>query len=56
MTSSPSEHTAQDPQAAIDAAMVALGDLGTVPVGEHPEAFDRVHIALADALSAIDGV
>lgn len=45
-----------EPQAAIGAAMAALDRLDTLPAGEHAEAFDRVHTALADALSAIDGV
>lgn len=62
MTSSASEQAEQavqpitEPQAAVDAAMAALDGLDTVGVGEHAEAFDRVHTALADALSAIDGV
>jgi len=62
MTSSPSDQVAQatqatqEPQEAIHAALAALDGLDTVPVGEHAEGFDRVHTALADALSAIDGV
>lgn len=62
MTNSPSTQAtqatqaAQEPQDAIHAAMARLDGLDAVPVGEHAEAFDRVHTALADALSAIDGV
>ena len=43
-------------QAAVMAAMAGLGGLDALPVTEHAEAFDRVHGALVDALSAIDGV
>ncbi|MBM7773002.1 hypothetical protein JOD54_003206 [Actinokineospora baliensis] len=41
---------------AIDAAVAGLEGLGSVPVAEHVERFDAVHIALTAALASIDKV
>ncbi len=46
----------ESPQAAVMAAMAGLDGLDALSVTEHAEAFDRVHGALVEALSAIDGV
>ncbi|WP_143261347.1 hypothetical protein [Allokutzneria sp. NRRL B-24872] len=40
----------------IDAALVGIEDLESVPLEEHVGRFDAVHSALTDALSAIDRV
>ncbi len=52
----PAERPAELALAGIDGAVAGLDGLDAVPVAEHAEAFDRVHTALADALSAIDEV
>ncbi|SDD77387.1 hypothetical protein [Actinokineospora iranica] len=42
--------------AAIDAAVAGLAGLDRLPVAEHVERFDAVHIALTAALASIDKV
>lgn len=37
-------------------AVAGLDALGSVPTAAHVAAFERVHLALTDALAAIDGV
>ncbi|HYH28762.1 MAG TPA: hypothetical protein VD903_00105 [Pseudonocardia sp.] len=41
-----------DPLTAVDRAVAALDGLADRPLGEHVEAFERVHTALGDALAA----
>jgi hypothetical protein len=41
-----------DPGAAVATAMAGLDGLAERPLGEHVEAFERVHAALSDALAA----
>lgn len=41
--------------AAVADALARTADLDDVPVMEHVARFDAVHVALSDALSAIDG-
>ena len=41
-----------DPLEAVDQAMAALDGLAGRPLGEHVEAYEQVHSALSDALSA----
>ena len=41
---------------AIDAAVAGLTGLDAVPVAEHVERFDTVHVALTAALASIDKV
>jgi hypothetical protein len=45
-----------EPLARIEAAMAELDGLAHRPPGEHVTAFEDLHLALSDALSAIDGV
>jgi hypothetical protein len=45
-----------EPAERVAAALAGLERLDTRPTGEHVAAFERVHVALTDALSAIDGV
>lgn len=45
-----------EPLARIASAMAHLDGLEHRPLTEHVAAFERVHLALTDALSAIDGV
>ncbi|HEY0578615.1 MAG TPA: hypothetical protein VGD73_31305 [Pseudonocardia sp.] len=45
----------EGPLARVAAEVAALDGLRARPTGEHVAAFERVHIALTDALSAIDG-
>jgi hypothetical protein len=45
-----------DPIAGIHAAMAGLAGLDARPTASHVAAFDRVHVALTDALTAIDEV
>jgi hypothetical protein len=45
-----------EPAERVAAALAGLDRLDTRPTGEHVAAFERVHVALTDALSAIDGV
>ena len=40
----------------IDEAMAGLSGLDSAPTRSHVSAFERVHVALTDALAAIDGV
>ncbi|HEX4247944.1 MAG TPA: hypothetical protein VH008_08750 [Pseudonocardia sp.] len=47
---------AGEPAERVAAALAGLDRLDTRPTGEHVAAFERVHVALTDALSAIDGV
>src|SRR4051812_47406427 len=42
--------------AEIPAALAGLDELERRPTADHVAAFERVHIALTDALAAIDGV
>ncbi len=42
--------------AAIDEAVAGLTGLDAVPVAEHVERFDAVHVALTAALASIDKV
>ena len=44
------------PADAIDEAMAGLSGLDSAPTRSHVSAFERVHVALTDALAAIDGV
>lgn len=44
------------PTERVAAALAGLDGLDARPTGEHVAAFERVHVALTDALSAIDGV
>jgi hypothetical protein len=37
---------------AVDQAVAALDELAGRPLGEHVEAYERVHAALSDALAA----
>jgi hypothetical protein len=53
-TTGPGE--AGEPAERVAAALAGLERLDTRPTGEHVAAFERVHVALTDALSAIDGV
>jgi hypothetical protein len=46
----------RDPTARLAAVMRPLDGLEHRPPSEHVAAFERVHQALTDALSAIDGV
>ncbi len=41
-----------DPLAAVEQAVAALDGLADRPLGEHVEAYERVHTALSDALAA----
>jgi hypothetical protein len=41
-----------DPLDAVEHAVAALNGLADRPLGEHVEAYERVHAALSDALSA----
>ena len=41
-----------DPLEAVDQAVAALDGLADRPLGEHVEAYERVHAALSDALAA----
>ncbi len=41
-----------DPLVAVDRAVGGLDGLADRPLGEHVEAFERVHTALSDALAA----
>jgi hypothetical protein len=45
----------EGPLARVAAEVAALEGLPARPTGEHVAAFERVHVALTDALSAIDG-
>lgn len=45
-----------EPAERVAAALAGLDRLDSRPTGEHVAAFERVHVALTDALSAIDGV
>jgi hypothetical protein len=45
-----------EPTERVAAALAGLDGLDARPTGEHVAAFERVHVALTDALSAIDGV
>jgi len=45
-----------EPAERVAAALAGLDRLDARPTGEHVAAFERVHVALTDALSAIDGV
>ena len=47
----PPPHPA-DPLAAVERAVAALDGLAHRPLGEHVEAYERVHAALSDALAA----
>jgi hypothetical protein len=47
---------AGEPTERVAAALAGLDGLDARPTGEHVAAFERVHVALTDALSAIDGV
>jgi hypothetical protein len=47
---------AAEPTTPITTAMTLLDGLQHRPPHQHVEAFERVHQALTDALSAIDGV
>jgi hypothetical protein len=47
---------ADDPVARLNQAVAGLHGLAQRPTSEHVAAFERVHVALTDALSAIDGV
>jgi hypothetical protein len=47
---------AGEPAERVAAALAGLDRLDSRPTGEHVAAFERVHVALTDALSAIDGV
>lgn len=47
---------AVDPLSRLDEAVAGLPALEHRPTGDHVAAFERVHAALTDALSAIDGV
>jgi hypothetical protein len=49
----PSSH---DPVAGITAALDATDNLDRLPTARHVEAYEHVHTALTDALSAIDEV
>jgi hypothetical protein len=44
-----------DPLAAVDQAVAALDGLADRPLGEHVEAYERVHAALSDALAGSSG-
>jgi hypothetical protein len=46
--------TPQDPTATVDAAVVGTDRLEDIPLAEHVDRFDAVHVALNDALSRID--
>jgi hypothetical protein len=48
--------TPQDPTAAIDAAVAGTDDLANLPLAEHVDRFDAVHVALNDALSRVDRI
>jgi hypothetical protein len=41
-----------DPLAPVEQAVAALDGLADRPLGEHVEAYERVHAALSDALAA----
>ncbi len=41
-----------DPLATVEQAVAALDGLAERPLGEHVDAFERVHAALSDALAA----
>jgi hypothetical protein len=45
-----------DPTSAVADALAGLDGLESRPTAQHVAAFERVHGALTDALSAIDGV
>jgi hypothetical protein len=45
----------EGPLTRVAAEVAALDGLQARPTGEHVAAFERVHVALTDALSAIDG-
>jgi len=47
---------AGEPAERVAAALAGLDRLDSRPTGEHVAAFERVHVALTDALSAIDEV
>jgi hypothetical protein len=40
----------------VEQAMAGLRGLDSAPTATHVAVFERVHVALTDALSAIDGV
>jgi hypothetical protein len=44
------------PTDAIAEAMAGLSGLDSAPTRSHVSAFERVHVALTDALAAVDGV
>ncbi|MGH3613300.1 MAG: hypothetical protein ACRDRK_12045 [Pseudonocardia sp.] len=48
----PADPRPPDPGEAVAKAMAALEGLEGRPPGEHVEAFERVHAALSDALTA----
>jgi hypothetical protein len=48
----PADPRPADPRLAVDSAMAGLDGLVDRPLGEHVEAFERVHTALSDALAA----
>lgn len=41
--------------AGVDDAVRSLGDLGALPVADHPAIFEEVHRRLAEALGEMDG-
>jgi hypothetical protein len=49
-------NSAAGPAGVIAEAMAALSGLDSAPTRTHVGAFERVHLALTDALAAIDGV
>lgn len=44
----------QDPTAVVDAAVAGTDSLGEIPLADHVDRFDAVHVALNEALSRID--
>jgi hypothetical protein len=52
----PAAALAATPAHVIAEAMAALSGLDSAPTRTHVGAFERVHVALTDALAAIDGV
>lgn len=52
----PGPAAAPAPTDAIAEAMAGLSGLESAPTRSHVSAFERVHVALTDALAAIDGV
>ena len=56
-TAFPGQHAVGGgPAHAVDEAMEGLSGLDSAPTRSHVSAFERVHVALTDALAAIDGV